>query len=415
VVRPDPQPAFGERVGQVLGAAPGGAVHDAGTATGLDLGHRPVDHRGGLGGGVGVPVHLEPDLGTVEPGDDDLGVAHLESLDDLGAHRRRGGGGEREHRRVAQLLDDAAEPEVVGPEVVPPGRDAVGLVDDEHRGLRVPHGVDHLRLGQLLGRQEDEADRSVRQRREHLALLPVGKAGVEPDGAAHRAAQVGQPVDLVALERDERRDHHDRPVQEQAGHLVDRRLARTGREDGERVAAADDGLHRPFLAGPELLEPEDLAGHLPDPPRADGGGAAGGVLGLASACWHRAWLPGVPAAQTVPFATRRPVHAFGTESAPLSVPKAVDDPRNREATALICRICGSTVRRCAPTASPRRPSFSASPTTPSAGGSTPVGCRPPARAAAPRWSTASSSPGSPPSCASPPLPGPRGRRRPATG
>ena len=98
-----------------------------------DLGQHPVEDALLLAVGVGVVVDLQPDLRPVEPGDDDLRVAHLQPLDDLGAHRRGGGRGEREHGRVAELLDDAAEAQVVGPEVVAPGGDAVRLVDDEQR------------------------------------------------------------------------------------------------------------------------------------------------------------------------------------------------------------------------------------------------------------------------------------------
>ena len=43
-----------------------------------------------------------------------------EALDDLGAHRRGGRGGEGDDGGVPQLVDHVPQAEVVGPEVVPP-------------------------------------------------------------------------------------------------------------------------------------------------------------------------------------------------------------------------------------------------------------------------------------------------------
>jgi hypothetical protein len=105
---------------------------------------------------------------------------------------------------VAELFDDAAQPQVVGAEVVPPGRDAVRLVDDEQRRPGVVQRIDHLRLGQLLGGEEHEADRSVRQCLEHLALIPGREAGVELGRPPGLLLDLAQPFHLVALQRDQR-------------------------------------------------------------------------------------------------------------------------------------------------------------------------------------------------------------------
>ena len=147
-----------------------------GTAALTDLAEHPVQHALLLAIGVGVVVDLQADLRAVEPGDDDRRVAHLEPLDDLGPDGRRRCRSEGEHRGVAELLDDAAQPQVVGAEVVAPGRDAVRLVDDEQSRARVVDGVDDLGLGELLGCEEDEADRSVPQCLQHLALVAGGHA-----------------------------------------------------------------------------------------------------------------------------------------------------------------------------------------------------------------------------------------------
>ena len=102
-------------------------------------------------------------FGRSKPRTSDLGVAQAEPLGDLVAHRRRGGGGEREDRRAAERLGRRAQPQVVGPEVVAPLGDAVRLVDHEQRGPRDRELVEHVVVGELLGREEDELERVLGQ------------------------------------------------------------------------------------------------------------------------------------------------------------------------------------------------------------------------------------------------------------
>jgi hypothetical protein len=47
-------------------------------------------------------------------------VAHAEPGDDLGAHRRRSGSGERQDSGMTEALDGILDPQVLGAEVMPP-------------------------------------------------------------------------------------------------------------------------------------------------------------------------------------------------------------------------------------------------------------------------------------------------------
>jgi hypothetical protein len=71
-----------------------------------------------------------------------------------------------------------------------------------------------------------------------------------------RGAPLRQRVDLVPLEGEQRRDHHRRPVQEQGGQLVDRRLA---------GAAVQQGAHRSQLLVGQLGPAEPLGGQPAQP------------------------------------------------------------------------------------------------------------------------------------------------------
>ena len=193
---------------------------------------------------------------------------------------------------MAEPLDDLAEAQVVGPEVVAPGGDAVRLVDDEQRRLASRTASTTSGLASCSGARKTKrtvpscsASSTSRWSPADIVELSGRPAGPVLD--------LGEPLDLVALQGDQRGDDHDRAVEQLAGDLVDRRLAGAGRQDGEGVRAGHDRLHGRLLAGPELLEAQDLARELADPAGADGGRGAGGVVvrRARGAWWHR---PGCP-------------------------------------------------------------------------------------------------------------------------
>ena len=215
----------------LLGAAAGGAVDDARAAALADLGQHPVEHAQLLAARVGVVVDLEADLGPVEAGDHDPRVAHAEPLDDLGADRRGGGGGERQHGRVAELLDDAAQPQVVGAEVVAPRGDAVRLVDDEQRrAWPRPRASTTSGLASCSGARKRKRTVPSPQALERLALVAGRQRGVELGGAAGRAPRARSSRSTWSRCRAISGETTTTgPSSSWPGDLVDRRLAGAGR------------------------------------------------------------------------------------------------------------------------------------------------------------------------------------------
>ena len=226
-------------------------------------------------------------------------VAQPQPGRDVVAGRGRGRRGQRDHRRVPEPLDHRAQPQVVGPEVVPPLGDAVRLVDDEQRDACRAQRLDDLVVGQLLGGQEHVLGGAVAQLLPRPAGLRRPLGGVDHDGVGRLGA--GEALALVALQGDQRRDHDRRAVEEQGGHLVDRGLPRAGGQHREHVAALGERLHRRQLLGAQLRPAEGLLGdagelvarssrHAPRPTpreatptrpgfRSPSGGAAGGGSG----------------------------------------------------------------------------------------------------------------------------------------
>ena len=203
-------------------------------------------------------VHVEEDVGSVEAGHDDRRVAHVQARDDLLAYVRRRRSGECEHRWAADSIGCRTEPEVVGPEVVTPRRDAVRLVDDEQGGFRRGDGREDLVPCQLLGSDEEElglprAQRLVRSRPFAVALVRA-----DAHCAAGRVAAREQGAELIALQSQQRRDHDRGTVEQQCCYLVDRRLARTRRHDDESVPAAEERADTLLLLDSKGLPTEDV-------------------------------------------------------------------------------------------------------------------------------------------------------------
>ncbi len=163
---------------------------------------------------------------------------------------------------MAEVVDDGAEAQVVGPEVVAPRRDAVGLVDHEQAGTGAAQRRQGVRSGELLGREEAVLEPAVGQPLQHVAPLARLQGAVQLGGGAALQVVVVDGLDLVVLQGDEGADDDGGPVEQQAGHLVDGRLARPGGHHGEGVVAGEDRLDRLPLPGTQVVEAEAFSRQL---------------------------------------------------------------------------------------------------------------------------------------------------------
>lgn len=183
--------------------------------------------------------------------------SRAELLGDVGhdpAVRRRC---RREHRNLwRHLLDEVAQPSVIGPEVVTPVADAVRLVDHEHPDPS--HECRQLllaerRVVESLGRDEQHVDLISVELLHHLRpLMRVG--GVDGHGSDARTLGGG---DLVAHQSEKWRHQHGRPrplpTQQQRRDEVHRRFAPPRALHDERAAAPlDQRLDRLILTVVEV-------------------------------------------------------------------------------------------------------------------------------------------------------------------
>ena len=166
---------------------------------------------------------------------------------------------------MAEGIDHAAEAKVVGPEVVTPFADAVGLINDNEGRLDPFEAVKGLLVGKLLRGKEEELEFPSFKVGERFLTLDVAQGGVDLGGVSHLCVgDLLNGLDLIALQSDQRGNNDGGTGAESGGNLVDRRFAGAGGKDGERVAPIEDGLDGFELSGAKVFKAEGVSGDAPD-------------------------------------------------------------------------------------------------------------------------------------------------------
>ena len=134
------------------------------------------------------------------------------------------------------MLGQAIELAVFGPEVMPPLRQAMRLVDrDQGQG----HGFEpfqRLRAEQRFRRDIEKIELPRRDRPPDRAAFLEGEIGIQRRRPHARIAQRG---DLIRHQRDERRDHKPQPRPAECRNLITQRLPPARRHQHEGVLARD--------------------------------------------------------------------------------------------------------------------------------------------------------------------------------
>ena len=251
-------PAAPQGLSHLLRPTPRGAV-DEGRAT-LGGGVAQVS-RGDLGLVSGTPDALDAQE-EVRPAEaaHELGrVRQPEPQSDVLAHLGRGGGGAGEHGRRPEGSHRGSEAQVVGPEVVAPLADAVGLIDSHERRTGALQGGTEAGGPEALRGDVDETVEAPGEVVETGCLLVPGDRRVHE---RRRDAGGLEGVHLVLHERDQRRDDQGDPAQDERRHLVADALARAGRHDRHGVPAGQQRIDGLALARPEGGVAEDVAEDL---------------------------------------------------------------------------------------------------------------------------------------------------------
>ena len=105
-----------------------------------------------------------------------------ETFQDLVAHHRGGGCRAGQHAGPRQKPQQLLELQVVGTEVVPPGADAVRLVDGHQRALDTLQGGPQPGVGQTLGGHVDQLEGAARERGDAPPHLVEGQGAGQVGG-----------------------------------------------------------------------------------------------------------------------------------------------------------------------------------------------------------------------------------------
>ncbi|GIX63160.1 uncharacterized protein BcabD6B2_25950 [Babesia caballi] len=203
---------------------------------------------------VGVAVlrhHFVAEVGPVEAGLEDGGRPQAELVADVGDDLLRGRGRERADGHVRELVFQQPHLLVVGPEVVSPLADAVGLIQHEPRKpalpFELPKGVEERLRGRDALRSDEQYVRRVAVRA-HVPqdILSVRPADL-PDKGVAGYSERHQPLHLVLYQRNQRHDDHGHPVQADlpivhGRQLEAQRLPSSRRYHHERVPPAQDAV-----------------------------------------------------------------------------------------------------------------------------------------------------------------------------
>ena len=131
--------------------------------------------------------------------------------DDVGDDFRLGGGRQALDQRqrlvrrgVAAFGDEAGDVAVIRPEILPPFRQAVRLVENPGADFPLRQHLSHAAIAQLLGGDEQDADIPQAHAVEHVG--PFRHVEQPVDCRAAIDAALAQALDLVLHQRDQRRD-----------------------------------------------------------------------------------------------------------------------------------------------------------------------------------------------------------------
>ena len=175
-----------------------------------------IEHVAYLPHRVGAALDGVEQIGTVKRSDEDLWVEQMKLLHDVVAHVLGGRG------RVGVDGDpwkgglETTQTTVLGAEIVPPHADAMGFIDGDHGNRVLIQETGETVHHQPLGRNIEDLDPVVADGCDDAVLFVMSLAAVD---AGSGNAALGECVDLILHQRDERTDHDGQPPQTNGGNL----------------------------------------------------------------------------------------------------------------------------------------------------------------------------------------------------
>ena len=196
-------------------------------------------------------IEIGPSGAAVEDSEGDVQIVPKIGNDFL-LHVGFGRGREAQHRRIHGVFaNETGHVAVVGPEIVPPLREAMRFVEHPRADLALLECPAHGSAAELLRRDDEDAGVPEAHPVERGGPLGEGEQPVDRD--AGRDPEFLQAGDLVRHEGNQRRDHDGQRaglfVPGEGGDLITERLAGARRENAQDVFPGHDRFDDRLLHG----------------------------------------------------------------------------------------------------------------------------------------------------------------------
>ena len=156
-------------------------------------------------GGLVLVEHAVADVGAIEAAEKLLRVLQRQYLQNILAGLLVGGCGQRDPGHRGETLAQRAKLRVLGAEIMPPLRHAVGFIDREQGQREFIESAQEILADHPLGADVEQFQLAAMQLRQGRARLILAQRGVVA-GGLHPVGE--QRIDLVFHQRDQRRNHH---------------------------------------------------------------------------------------------------------------------------------------------------------------------------------------------------------------
>jgi hypothetical protein len=207
-----------------------------------------------LAGRVRFRPHGQKQVRAIERAHENPRAPDEQLLGDFSPRRLIRGRGHRDHLDARERFRDLAQAQIFRAEIVTPLRDAMRLVDGQKIDFSLPQGADRVVAQQPFGRDVEKSERSLVEAARHSPAFVWIGGGIEARRLDPGLAQLG---DLVAHERNQRRDHQSEAAADDARKLEEKRLAAARRHDREHVLAGERGGEDVLLSRTKVREAED--------------------------------------------------------------------------------------------------------------------------------------------------------------
>ena len=159
-----------------------------------------------------------------------------------------------------EIFEGFSQPHVIGTKVVTPLAQAMSLIHRNHPDGDIAKGIHERPRSEPFRSDVNQLVSSVLHTVEPLLLLVPGEGGIDE---SHRDLPLGEGIDLILHERDERAHHERDTAPTQRRELVTKRLSPAGRHHHRTITSGQNFLDDLFLTVEEVLEAKNFAEFLP--------------------------------------------------------------------------------------------------------------------------------------------------------